>query len=118
MSFATKDGDTTPKTLASALNAANEHLICHQPEDGQKSTLNITADNLVKATPGRCFRVSVIVAGAAGALHDCASIGAAAASNKVGVIPAVVGVYEFNWPHLVGVVIKCGAGQTLSVSYS
>lgn len=118
MTFPTNDGDTLPKDLASVLNAAGEHLIGHQPEDGQLSSLNITADALVKSTPGRTFRISVLVAGVAGALHDCASIGAAAASNKIAVIPAVVGVYELNWPHLVGIVIDCGAGQTLAISYS
>ena len=105
MTFATNDGSGVLRNLGSAVDAAGEHVIRHQPEDGNLSSLNITADAVVKASPGRCFRVSVIVAGAAGALHDCTTTGAIAAANKVGVIPATIGIYEFNWPHLVGITI-------------
>lgn len=119
MTFATKDGDATPKNLASTLNAANEHVLAHQPEHGQLAMLNITADTLVKASRGRSFKVIVLVAGsAAGALHDCATTGAAAAANQIFVIPSTVGIYAVNWPHATGIVIKCGTGQTIAISYS
>lgn len=77
--------------------------------------LNITASTVLKASPGRAVRVSVIVAGsAAGSLNDCATTGAAAASNEVAVIPNTVGVYEIDWPCGTGIVIVPGTGQTLA----
>jgi hypothetical protein len=113
------DAAALQQPLGSVLDPANAHVMRQQPEHGQLSSLNITADATVKAAAGRSFKVSVIVAGsAAGALHDCATTGAAAAANQVGVIPNTVGVYDFNWPHATGIVIKIGTGQTLAISYS
>lgn len=84
---------------------------------GTKSSLNITAATVVKATPGRLVRISVTTAGAAGSVNDCATTGAAAAANLIGVIPATVGVLTFEWPCATGIVITPGAAQVVSVSY-
>lgn len=87
--------------------------------DGDASSVNITAATVIKASPGRSYRVSVIVAGtAAGTLNDCAATADAASSNQVGTIPATVGTYQFNWPHSAGIVLVPGTGQTLAISYS
>ena len=86
---------------------------------GTGSKLNITAATAVKAGPGRLIRVSVLVAGSGtGTVNDCATTGAAATANEVFVIPETVGVYTLEWPHLVGIVIVPGTGQTIAVSYS
>lgn len=85
---------------------------------GNLSRLNITAATVVKATPGRIAKVTVNVAGAAGTVSDCITTGAVAASNLVWAIPAVVGVYDLDWPCLLGIVVTPGAAQVVSISYN
>ena len=87
------------------------------PLSGRLSTLNITSATVIKATSGRLFKVSVIVAGAAGTINDCATTAAAAASNQVGTSPAVVGTIDFNWPMATGIVVVPGAGQTVAITW-
>ena len=89
-----------------------------QVGSGEQTALNLTADTLIKAGPGRLVRVSVTTAGAAGAVHDAAAIGGAAAGNLIGVVPATVGIYFFDWPCVNGIVYKLGAGQVVSISYA
>lgn len=82
---------------------------------GIASAMNITAAATIKASAGRLFRVSVVVAGAAGTICDIN--GACTAASTIGAIPAVVGTYEFNWPMLAGIRIEPGAGQTVAITY-
>lgn len=88
-----------------------------QPVYAEASQLNLAASTVVKAGPGRLMKVSVNVAGAVGTVNDCLTTGAAAAANQIGVIPAVVGVYTFDWPCLTGIVYVPGAAQVVSVTY-
>lgn len=83
------------------------------------SKLNITAQTVVKASPGKLFTVSVTTAGTtAGTANDAATTGAVAASNLIGSFEAV-GLYEFQeWPCANGIVITPGTGQVLSVSFA
>lgn len=87
------------------------------PERGNKSALNIAAATLIPNAK-RIFTVSVSVAGAVGTVNDCATVGAAAASNQIGVIPAAIGIYSFDFPIGVALVIVPGAAQVAAVSYS
>jgi len=84
---------------------------------GTKTFFNITANTLVKAGAGRVAKVSVLVAGVAGAVYDAATIAGGTAANEIAVIPAVVGVYDIDFPVSNGIVLKPGAGQTLAISY-
>lgn len=88
--------------------------------NGASSHMNLTASAVIKAAPGRSYTVTVSVAGSgAGSLNDCLTVGAAAAANQVGSIPATVGSYQFfGWPHAVGIVLVVGTGQTLAISYT
>jgi len=89
------------------------------PEEGNNSALNLSADTLVKAGPGRLMRGSVITAGSAvGAVHDSATIAGASSANQVGTIPNTVGTTIFNWPCLAGIVYKVGTGQAVSISFA
>lgn len=88
------------------------------PITAGNSTLNISAATQIKVGTGKVIKVSVNVAGAVGTINDCATTGAAAAANQIGVIPAVVGVYTFDWPFFTGLVIAPGAAQVVSVSWS
>jgi hypothetical protein len=107
------------KTVGGALSLLNLDLQNAQlvSTGGTKSILNITAASVVKATPGRLVRLSVLVAGAVGTVNDCATTGAAATANQIAVIPAAVGSVVLEWPCAVGIVIVPGAAQVLSVSY-
>ena len=91
-----------------------------QPNDGGNfSTLDIAAATVVKNTPGLLITVSVLVAGAVGAIYDSISTSGNTAENTIGVIPAVVGIYQFNsFPCFNGIVVAPGAAQVVSVSYS
>jgi hypothetical protein len=83
------------------------------------AVLNITASAVVQGHAARLARISVLTAGSgAGAAHDCATTGAAAAGNKVATIPTTAGaVLDLDWPCATGIVIIPGSGQVLSVSY-
>jgi len=86
---------------------------------GNANLLNITAAAVVKATPGTIYNVSVTTAGSApGAVHDVATVGAAAAANLVASIPNTVGNYSLIFPCATGIVVTPGTGQVLSVSYN
>lgn len=81
-------------------------------------TLNITAATVIKASAGQVVTISVLVAGdAAGTVNDCATTGAAAASNAICPIPDTVGIYPVNFPATTGIVVAPGTGQTLAISF-
>jgi hypothetical protein len=85
---------------------------------GSTATYNVSASAAIKATAGRLVRVNVVTAGsAAGAVHDCAATGDAAAGNKIATIPNTVGTYEYNWPCATGITYILGTGQVVAVSY-
>jgi hypothetical protein len=79
--------------------------------------LNVSSATVIKANPGRLVRICVVVAGAAGATYDCATTGAASASNQVCVIPAAVGPIWLDIPCQTGIVVAPGASQVISVAY-
>jgi hypothetical protein len=81
------------------------------------SKLNITTGTVVKPAQGVLVTFNVTVAGAAGAVYDTTTTGAAAAGNQIAVIPAVVGTYYMQFPFLNGLVVVPGAAQVVSVSY-
>ena len=86
---------------------------------GTTAVLNITAATVVKPVGGRVAKVSVLVGGSAvGAVHNCATTGAAAAANQVAVVPDTEGVYDIDFPCSAGIVVVPGTGQTLAVSYA
>lgn len=86
---------------------------------GSSVIYNLTAATVVKATPGRCVTVSVIVAGsAAGTANDVTNTAGAAVANQFGTIPNTVGIYKFDWPCLSGIVVVPGTGQTVSVAFN
>lgn len=87
------------------------------PVYAETTKFNLSASTVVKAGAGRLMKVSVITAGAVGTVNDCLTTGAAAIGNQIGVIPAAVGVYTFDWPCTTGIVYVPGAAQVVAVSY-
>lgn len=101
-------------------SAGNLKVAVVSASEATKSTLNITAATVVKATPGAILSVSIVVAGAAGTLNDCATTGTAAAANEIAALPAAVGTINFGaggWPCATGIVVVPGAGQTISIAW-
>lgn len=91
--------------------------VTEKMSQGSQAANGLSANTVVKAAPGRLTRVSVTTAGAAGAAYDSATVGGIGASNLIGVIPAAVGVYLFDWPVNNGIVYAPGAAQVASISY-
>lgn len=86
--------------------------------EGEVSALNIAAATVVKATPGRLMRISVVVAGsAAGAAYDAAATSGNTAANEIAAIPNAVGVIYLCWPCAAGILIVPGTGMTVAVSF-
>ena len=117
LAYGRKQGLTTTAPLplnadGSALQVESvaENLVPH-------TSLNVTADQLIKLGPGILVSFNVVTAGAAGSLNDSATIGAAAAANAMVTTPAVVGSYQVNMPFTNGLVYKVGAAQVVSINY-
>jgi 5,10-methenyltetrahydromethanopterin hydrogenase len=113
---------TTQKNGVVAVNALTtalaEFKTIYENFVGKDTSVNITSPTLVSSTSGRVVSVVVTVAGAAGAIYDVASVGSAAASNRLFTIPAVTGVYQLNIPVFNGIVVSPGTGQAVTIVYS
>jgi len=116
-----------PLVSAVALNPSKAAALLSVNAEGElitagaasSTSLAITTQTVVKATPGVLAKLIVLVAGnATGTANDCATTGAVGTSNEIFVIPETVGIYDLNWPCLVGIVITPGTGQTVSVSFA
>lgn len=106
----------TPANVASALPSYNAG-----PQVGSiNSTANIGTPVVLKATAGTLFAVTVIVGGStAGAVHDCASIGAANQGNEICPIPTSGGpLFLLEWPFQNGIVIVPGTDQVLAAKWA
>ena len=95
---------------------------------GAFSSLHATAAAVVKAAPGRLTRLIIVAGGTASngafTLNDCATTGAAAATNEIMTIAsgATAGtVYDLDWPCGVGIVLSAvpSAGSPIiAIAYS
>lgn len=92
---------------------------------GQSSAVNITAAQVIKASPGRLCKVVVLgVVGTGGNLtfNDCTTTGAATTANQIAFLPGTQAVgtpVTFDWPCVNGIV--CSAvptGGTVQVNVS
>lgn len=92
------------------------------------SALNKTAAAVIKGSPGRLGKIIVVAGGTASngsfVFNDCATTGAAAASNEIFTIPsgATAGtVYDLQWPCLTGIVLSAvptAGSPIVSISYT
>jgi len=79
--------------------------------------LNVAASTAIKASAGRVCRVIVTTAGAAGAIHDCATVGGVSAATLIAVIPATIGVYDFDASCTAVITYSVGAAQVCTITY-
>ncbi len=93
---------------------------------GTKSALNLTSPAIIKASPGRLCKLSVIDGGSINgvfSINDCATIDAADETNRVFVLSfgARAGtIVCLDWPMQVGIVLSAVPDGTpiIAVSYS
>lgn len=105
-----------PDGTVGPLNTDSQNSVITAVADN--ATYNLTAATVVKATPGKLARISVIVAGSAvGTANNCITTGAVAAANEIAVIPNTVGVIVLEWPCSAGITVVPGTGQTIAVSW-
>lgn len=93
--------------------------------NGLATALDITAAKVIKTGKGRCVRLVIITAGSAGnwTLNDCATTGAAAASNELfsvaGSGTAAGSVFTIDAPVTNGIVVSAvGTGGVAILVYS
>lgn len=96
---------------------------------GRSSSLNLTAAAAIKGSAGRLRRIVIVAPGSTSGtwtLNDCATTGAAAASNVIfkmayDAAANVAGtVIELDWPCATGIVLSAvpgGGSPILAVSY-
>ena len=105
---------TAAKNIVTAINGAAQAYI---NVNGSISATSITSATLLKTGAGRIATISVVASSATtGAIYDTNS--ASSTANKIGVIPATVGITIWNIPYTNGLVVVPGSGQTVTISYS
>lgn len=111
-----------------AINASNKSAPLQMDATGNLLTgcgsanrLNVTAITAVKASAGRVGKVVINAANSTAVkVYDCATTGAAAASNLIYAGPAtgVVGtVVPLDFPCATGIVVDPGTGGVVAVSF-
>lgn len=86
---------------------------------GTNTSPTASASTVVVTGPGRAVNVFVTVAGTTtGAIHNCTTVAAATAANKLAVIGNTVGLVPLNLIFNSGLVIVTGSGQQFNVTYS
>lgn len=81
------------------------------------SSGRLAATKVIQTGFVRVTGIDVVVAGAAGALHDVAATADVAASNKIHVVPATLGYAAVNLVFLRGLVYVPGAAQEAAIMY-
>jgi hypothetical protein len=95
---------------------------------GISSAFNITGATVVKPTLGCLYRIVIVTALSAGSLtiNDCATTGAAAASNEIFTVASSYTAVNFSgsvinleWPCLTGIVVSAvGTSGVVSIAYA
>jgi hypothetical protein len=109
---------TALQNVVTAINTASTAFL---NVNGQTNAANISVPTVVKPSPGRIARVSIIVAGSAtGFIYDGASL--TARTKPLWIIPEAGATngepYEVNFATSFGLLVVPGTGQTVTVGYS
>lgn len=98
--------------------ATNQIAINTFGVQGRKNALEITTPTVIHVGEAWVARISVIVAGSAGAIYDANSVAAAVVGRRLCIIPATVGIHDIVMPVTRGIVVSPGASQIVTVSYT
>jgi hypothetical protein len=91
---------------------------------GVSSALDVTTATVIKPTPGRMVRLTVLAAATAGTfgVYDTTTTGGAATANAIlqytASWPAVGTMITLDWPCLSGIVVNPGTNGAVSVSFA
>lgn len=109
------DAITSLQNMPVSLNGIRQVLAQMVPAltSGQMS-----ASTLVQTGFVRVLGIAISTAGAAGALHDAATIADAASGNVIYTVPATAGFTAVNMVFQNGLVYIPGAGQVAAVFYA
>lgn len=92
------------------------------PPGGTQTTLNVSANTLVKDAPGKVFRLVFNTASTtAPAVYDSATIGGIGATNLIwqgAAATTAQTVVTLEFPCLNGIVVVPGTGGNVAVSYA
>lgn len=107
---------TIQKNGVLAVNTVNQTLTRYF---GTNTSQTYAASAVVSTNPGRLVNVSITLAGSSsGAIHNCTTVAAATAANKLAVVGNTLGVVNLNLLFNTGLVIITGTGQQFNVTYS
>ena len=102
------------KNLVTAINGAANTF---GQVNGLMSKAAISAPVLLRQGAGRVAKVAVITAGSSnGFIYDSTDI--TSTSNPLYLIINTTGIVDVNMPCQLGLVVRPGSGQVVSVSYS
>jgi|GEM_PF-3048092 len=92
---------------------------------GYRTTLNLTAAQVIKGGSGTLYRITVIAPGTSGALtvNDATSVGSATATNEILSVPfgslTAGQVMTLEWPANTGITVSAvPTGGAFSVAYA
>jgi len=102
---------TAVQTLSDLVNATLKQV----PSD---SSGRVAATKVIQTGFVRVTGISVVVAGAVGALHDAAATASVASSNKIFVVPAATGFTALDLVFTSGLTYVPGAAQEVAIMYS
>lgn len=102
---------TAVQVLSDLVNATLKQV----PSD---SSGRVAATKVIQTGFVRVLGIDVVVAGAAGALHDAATTASAGSANKIHVVPATLGFYPVNLVFPTGLTYIPGASQEVAIMYS
>lgn len=112
---------TTQKNGVVAINGLNQTLVSFADVYayglGKLRSQTVTATTQIATGSGRLVSMNIVVAGAAGLVHD-ALVASASGLNAIAVSPASVGTVAVGAPFTTGLVVAPGAGQSVNVVYS
>lgn len=106
---------TSLKNVVTAANGVAQGLKRQVPDS---TSGQLAADTLVQTGFVRVIGISVVAAGAVGALYDAATIALASADEQVFVVPATVGYISLNMVFADGLVYKPGLAQLATIFYT
>ena len=109
--------DSIISTIKNLVNAISHVSNAINRGQGNITSATVTAATQICLSSGRLVSVGCTVAGAAGAVHNAATVATAAAGNMLVSVPATVQTLAAGQAFNLGLVVAPGAGQSLNVTY-
>ena len=105
-------------TQKNGVLATNSVVSVIRRAQGQYTSQTVTAATLIATGEGFLVGFSVVVAGAAGLIHNFNTATSPTAASALAATPATIGIYPAGMVFTSGLVVVPGAGQSVNVTYS